>query len=73
MTSRSRAAATERIAILLVDDNPHGLAARKSVLEKLGYSIVTAACGPDALEILASQEFNLVVTDYRMPNMNGVG
>jgi CheY-like chemotaxis protein len=72
MTSRVRAAASERISILLVDDNQHGLAARKAVLEEVGYSIVTAACGPDALEILARQKFNLVVTDYRMPRMNGV-
>ena len=55
-----------------MDDNQHGLAARKAVLEELGYSIVTAACGPDALEILSSQKINLVVTDYKMPHMNGV-
>ena len=72
MTSRVRATAKEHIAILLVDDNQHGLAARKAVLEEQGYSIVTAACGPDALEILASRKINLVVTDYRMPRMNGV-
>jgi CheY-like chemotaxis protein len=72
MTSRARATAKERALILLVDDNQHGLAARKAVLEELGYAIVTAACGDDALEILASRKIHLVVTDYRMPRMNGV-
>ena len=72
MTSRARVAAKERASILLVDDNQHGLAARKAVLEELGYAIVTADCGHDALDILASRKINLVVTDYRMPRMNGV-
>jgi CheY-like chemotaxis protein len=72
MTSRSRATDTERVSILLVDDNQHGLVARKNVLEELGYAIVTAACGDEALQILASRTINLVVTDYKMPHMNGV-
>lgn len=58
--------------ILLVDDNAHGLAARKNVLEELGHHIVTASTGIGALEHLTTQKFNLVVTDYRMPRMDGL-
>src|SRR6476620_7042094 len=58
--------------ILLVDDNPHGLVARKTVLEQLGYSIRTAANGEEALHQLSLQKVDLVVTDFRMPNMDGV-
>lgn len=58
--------------ILLVDDNAHGLAARKNVLEELGHSTVTASSGVEALECVAAQEFNLVVTDYKMPRMDGL-
>jgi|SRR5580692_6520069 CheY-like chemotaxis protein len=58
--------------ILLVDDNANGLKARKMVLEELGYGIVTAANGHDALERFAPQKFDLVVTDYKMPRMDGL-
>jgi CheY-like chemotaxis protein len=58
--------------ILLVDDNANGLKARKMVLEELGYGIVTASNGHDALERFAPQKFDLVVTDYKMPHMDGL-
>ena len=58
--------------ILLVDDNANGLKARKMVLEDLGYGIVTASNGHDALERFMPQRFDLVVTDYKMPRMDGL-
>jgi CheY-like chemotaxis protein len=58
--------------ILLVDDNANGLNARKTVLEDLGYGIVTASNGHDALERFAPEKFDLVVTDYKMPRMDGL-
>jgi CheY-like chemotaxis protein len=58
--------------ILLVDDNANGLKARKMVLEELGYGIVTAANGHDALERFEPRKFDLVVTDYKMPRMDGL-
>jgi CheY-like chemotaxis protein len=58
--------------ILLVDDNTHGLSARKTVLEELGHRIVTAASGAEALEQFSNHKFDLVVTDYKMPRMDGI-
>jgi CheY-like chemotaxis protein len=58
--------------ILLVDDNANGLSARKSVLEELGHRIVTASSGADALEQFSHSKFDLVVTDYKMPRMDGI-
>lgn len=58
--------------ILLVDDNANGLKARKTVLEELGYKIVTACNGKDALEQFTPRAFDLVVTDYKMPHMDGL-
>jgi CheY-like chemotaxis protein len=58
--------------ILLVDDNPHGLIARRTVLEELGYAVYTEAGGEQALEVLHHQKVDLVITDFRMPNMDGV-
>ncbi len=58
--------------ILLVDDNKLGLAARKSVLEELGHRITTAAEGREALASFAREPFDLVITDYKMPHLNGI-
>jgi CheY-like chemotaxis protein len=60
------------VRILLVDDNAQGLKARKQVLEELGYQITIASGGDDALELFAKQKFDLVVTDYKMPHMDGI-
>ena len=62
----------ETSSILLVDDNNHGLIARKAVLEELGYKICTARNGEEALELHSARPFDLIVTDYKMPKMNGV-
>jgi CheY-like chemotaxis protein len=58
--------------ILLVDDNRQGLIARKSLLQELGYNISTATHGEEALELFSRQHFDLVVTDYKMPRMDGI-
>jgi len=58
--------------ILLVDDNSLGLAARRSVLEELGHKVVTCSVPHDALELCGKQRFDVVVTDYKMPKMNGL-
>src|SRR5450755_3698200 len=58
--------------ILLVDDNRQGLIARKSLLQELGYSITTATSGDEVLALLPKQQFDVIVTDYKMPRMNGV-
>jgi CheY-like chemotaxis protein len=58
--------------ILLVDDNRHGLVARKSLLQELGYTICTATSGEEALEIFSKQKFDIIITDYRMPRMDGI-
>ena len=72
MISRNSSPSSIRARILLVDDNANGLAARKSVLEELGYRIVTCSSGADALEQFAAHTFDLVVTDYKMPRMDGL-
>jgi CheY-like chemotaxis protein len=58
--------------ILLVDDNKLGLAARKAVLEELGHHVTTAAEGREALASFARQPFDLVITDYKMPHLDGL-
>jgi len=57
--------------ILLIDDNKHGLIARRTLLEEQGYEVETATSGSIGLEKFDCQTFDVVVTDYRMPKMNG--
>lgn len=58
--------------ILLVDDHKDGLAARRSVLQELGHCVTTATGGAAALELAAAQAFDLLITDWKMPKMDGV-
>lgn len=58
--------------ILIVDDNKLGLMARRTVLEELGYVVETCTSPLDALEQCTKKQFDIVVTDYKMPRMNGV-
>jgi CheY-like chemotaxis protein len=41
------------------------------VLEEQGYSITTACSAEDGIELFVGSTFDLVVTDYKMPRMNG--
>ena len=57
--------------ILVVDDEwatRHTLA---DLLHREGYRVVEAASGPEALKLLASQNFDLVMLDLKMPEMDG--
>jgi CheY-like chemotaxis protein len=57
--------------VLLVDDNHDGLVVRRTLLQEAGYQVQTAGGGEEALGALSSADFDVVVTDYRMPAMNG--
>ena len=54
-----------------MDDNRDGLLVRRSVLEELGYGVSVARNGEEGLKLFESAKFDVVVTDYRMPRMNG--
>ncbi|MEW6339516.1 MAG: HD domain-containing phosphohydrolase [Pseudomonadota bacterium] len=57
--------------VLLVDDEPSILSALKHVLRSARYEVLCAESGAAALEILAATEVDLIVSDMRMPNMDG--
>jgi len=56
----------------MVDDNGMGLLARRSVLEELGHRVYTSSAPQEALELFAKHRFDIVVTDYKMPKMDGI-
>jgi CheY-like chemotaxis protein len=57
--------------ILIVDDNQDGLLVRRSLLEEVGCCVQIASSGDEGLKLYQSQIFDVVVTDYKMPGMNG--
>jgi two-component system chemotaxis response regulator CheY len=48
------------------------LAALTDVLQGAGYQVVTATCAMDALNLVATQPFDLLITDIYMPDMDGI-
>jgi EAL domain-containing protein (putative c-di-GMP-specific phosphodiesterase class I)/CheY-like chemotaxis protein len=57
--------------LLLVDDEPNVLSSLKRLLHREGYRILTAEHGREALELLASNDIGVVISDARMPGMDG--
>lgn len=58
--------------LLLVDDDPGLLKLLGMRLVSEGYSVVTAESGPEALRVLARERVDLVVSDLRMDEMDGL-
>jgi len=59
------------VAILVVDDEPDALFLFKVIFEREGYTVVQAAHGAEALELIQSHAVDLIVTDLMMPVMDG--
>ncbi len=58
--------------ILLVEDNEVLREAIKKFLELRGYEVMTAGDGLEAMVILRRQHFDLIITDFLMPKINGM-
>ena len=60
-------------SILIVEDSTTTRSLIRAVIEELGdFNIVEAPTGFDALKLLPVQDFDLVVTDINMPDINGL-
>lgn len=57
--------------ILAVDDQKLSCEQMRRILEPEGYEVETATSGTKALELLRDQTFHLVITDLKMPDMDG--
>ncbi|ARF49186.1 MULTISPECIES: two-component system response regulator GlrR [Pantoea] len=58
--------------LLLVDDDPSLLKLLGMRLSSEGYQVTTAASGPDALRLLQKEKIDLVISDLRMDEMDGL-
>jgi len=58
--------------ILLVDDSPMHRRVQKEIISELGFTVILASDGNDAVEkIKENSDLKLVITDLEMPNLNG--
>lgn len=61
----------EARTLLLVDDEPNVLSSLRRVLLEEGYQILTATSATEGLEVLAMNPAQVIISDQRMPQMNG--
>lgn len=60
------------LKILVADDEMHILQVVEYKLTGAGYRVLTASCGRSALEMARSEVPDLLITDLRMPSMDGL-
>ncbi len=61
----------ETMQLMLVDDEERFLSTTKKLLEREGYSVLTATDGSQALEMLRRKRVHVVILDVKMPGMDG--
>ncbi len=61
-----------RNKVLLVDDSPTVLCVLRTYLMGLGYDFVQAGDGREGLHVALREQPNLVISDLRMPGLDGV-
>ena len=64
---------TKACRVLVVDNEPEINAMLKEILTLEGHEVKCASSGHKALQLLARQEFQIIITDLRMPGTDGVG
>lgn len=60
------------IHILMVEDDQRTRMALTAMLEKAGYRVTPAADGETALQLLAQDQFDVIITDIRMNDIDGI-
>ena len=57
--------------ILVVDDDENILSLERTILEQKGFDVTTAAGGVEALKVIGEEDFDLVLLDVMMPEIDG--
>lgn len=63
---------TPQASILVVDDEPNSLFGISEVLTDEGFNVFPVGNGKEALELLHLNHINVVITDEKMPDLNGM-
>jgi len=57
--------------ILCVDDEPHVVTLKCAILEQAGHEVTPATSAREAIDLMKSHEYDAVVTDWRLGDVNG--
>ncbi|MEK7690603.1 MAG: response regulator, partial [Bdellovibrionota bacterium] len=62
----------EKGKVLVVDDEPHQRLIMSEACKSMGYDVTIADTGKKALELIRYGNFDVLITDMQMPEMNGI-
>ena len=62
----------DRGTILVVDDEPINYKLLNAILEREGYAVEYAESGHCAVEMASKSDYDLIIMDLKMPDMNGI-
>lgn len=62
---------SENVKILVVDDEEHTRLGYAEILKLEGYNVTTADNGFEAFKTASKESFDVIITDLRMPEMDG--
>lgn len=71
MSDNTAKAEAKQPTLLCVDDEPNILSALRRLFRPAGYRILIAGSGAEGLELMSSESVDLVISDMRMPEMDG--
>lgn len=58
-------------SVLVVDDDPEQLRFLTKIIERAGFRVIASESATDALGVLSDKQIDVIVSDYKMPEMNG--
>jgi DNA-binding NtrC family response regulator len=61
-----------KLNILVIDDEPEACEILSGLFKRMGHNVETASDGSTGLNLFHAQDFNLVITDIRMPGVDGL-
>ncbi|MDD5634173.1 MAG: response regulator, partial [Candidatus Omnitrophica bacterium] len=62
----------DKAKILVIDDEKLVLLGLQRIVEDAGYEVKTSIRGKEAVEMVRSEKFDIIFTDMKMPEMDGV-
>lgn len=64
--------AQARKSILVIDDEMIVRLSCQRVIVPAGYELQLATSGPEGIELLKARHYDLIITDFKMPHMDGI-
>jgi CheY-like chemotaxis protein len=70
-TSQAKRLTPHNQSVLVVDDDPEQLRFLKRIIERAGFKVIASQSATEALDVLGDKPVDIIVSDYKMPEMDG--